>query len=116
MTVINRLKKIQLLLILVLLLGTKSLAYAQNLPGSADPSRFDQHFELVIPTPEEEIEKTKDYSVNTPIPQAKDGFVLEGITLSGLKAFPETTFLPLIMEYVGKCWNGRLFKRQQPLK
>ena len=102
MPIIKVLKKFRFILCFVLFLGTKTLAYAQNLPGSADPSRFDQHFELVIPGPEEDIEEAKDYSVNTPIPKAKDGFVLEGITLSGLKAFPETTFLPLIMEYVGR--------------
>lgn len=77
-------------------------AGAQSLPGSADPSRFNERFERGVPEGEKQIEAPSSLDVSAAIPEAPDGFVLHGVQLEGLSAFDEADFSSLINEYVGR--------------
>ncbi len=89
--------------LIILLCGeVVSIAHAQSLPGSADPSRFDKVFGEPTVDTEKDIQAPQDYSVDTNIPEATDGFVLNAVHLSGLSVFSQQNFQPLINEYTDR--------------
>lgn len=93
-------RRICLLLIVVLSLSVKG-AHAVELPASADSSRFEKRFAKPLPGGEDAvIRPPQDDNITPDIPVAKEGFILEGVRLSGVSAFPEHIFDGLISEYV----------------
>ncbi len=97
-----RIKKCCRVLLLVVLCVPAGGAYAQQLPGSADPGRLQERFREPAAPTVEEITSPQSIDINSTIPEAVDGFVLNGVKLEGVTAFPATEFDPLIGEYVGR--------------
>jgi hemolysin activation/secretion protein len=77
-------------------------AQSQNLPGSADPSRFDERFGIVPAMPEADVEPPQTLKIENDIPKTVDGFVLRDVTLSGLTVFSQKDFQDILNEYIGR--------------
>lgn len=82
-------------------------AYAQvpaqnNLPASADPARLQDR--LIAPELREPdtVIPPASMNISAEIPEAEDGFILEGIKIEGMSAFPTDIFNPVIAEYIGR--------------
>lgn len=74
---------------------------AQTLPGSADPSRLQQRYSDRIGQPAPEIIQPERVNVDSNIPFAPNGFLLNGIKLEGISAFSDNHFEHLVKEYTG---------------
>lgn len=80
---------------------TASPAVAQ-VPASADASRFEDRFMTPLPQGNVDIERPKKVEAAGTIPEAEDGFVLKGVKLRGIKAFPKGKFQHLVDQYIGR--------------
>lgn len=89
-------------LLLVALCTPAGAAFAQELPGSADPGRLQERFREPAAPSIDEIAPPQTSNIPAEIPDAAEGFVLEGVTLEGVTAFPDSEFDQLIGEYVGR--------------
>lgn len=98
----TRTKNVCSALFLVALCAPAGGAFAQDLPGSADPARLEERFREPATSPVEEIAPLENSKIDRAIPEAEEGFVLEGVTLEGVTAFPVSEFDGLIGEYTGR--------------
>ena len=82
---------------------TSTCVSAQTLPGSADPSRFDERFNIVTPENDETIVAPEMLIIDETIPEAQQtGFVLKDVTISGVTVFNKSDMNVMIDEYIGR--------------
>lgn len=74
----------------------------QSLPGSADPGRLENRFRAPQAPSVDEIAGPSGPNADGPIPFAEEGFVLQGVELQGVTAFPPGAFDPLVSEYTAR--------------
>ena len=96
------------LFLVVMLFPCLGMAQSRTLPGSADPARLNDR--LLQPTPYQpkEIIAQDNLFFEDNIPRTTDGFILEGVKLRGMNAFPQGYFDDLILEYRGKKVDLRI--------
>lgn len=97
-----RLFFLKLLVFVIFVCGFVSNSYAQNLPGSADPGRFEDRFNGVSFSEDLMIKPIPIFSSVELMPEALDGFVLNGVEFLGVNAFVNGDFQQIIKPYIGR--------------
>lgn len=83
-------------------------SYAQNtpLPGAADPSRFNEQFNLpVLKQGQQDIKPPIAQDIDETIPDGSDGFVLTAVRWIGVTAFSEEELDAIAEDYLGRTVN-----------
>ncbi len=86
----------------LVLTGMHSAAFAQALPGSVNPGRFEERIEKPVIGPGDGRSAQPPPSAPLgPISAAKSGFILRSVTVVGATAFTQSRLAAITAEYIG---------------